>query len=178
MQATLPAVEPREPIGRRGNTFVGDVVGDACISVHRRDVRPHGLRQQPRCDGKVLVVRPCQGLARGVRARERLGPTGHHGILPSKPLMRDVVAGIVAVLLLLLAASLATTLHYYRRRRQRARDTERALGRSVIVEIPGADDLVLFSEDAVRFHYGERSLDKDLVVAVRVLINGAPFAAY
>jgi hypothetical protein len=91
--------------------------------------------------------------------------------------MRDAVAAIVAVLLLLLAASLATTLTAYRRRRERARDSERALGRTVIVEIPGDDDLVLFSEDAVRFHYGERSIDKDLIVAVRVLINGSPIAA-
>jgi hypothetical protein len=92
-------------------------------------------------------------------------------------LMRDVVAGLVAFLLLLVAASLATTLQYARRRRQRARDSERALGRTVIVEIPGADDLVLFSEDAVRFYYDDRSIDKDLIVAVRVLINGAPIAA-
>jgi hypothetical protein len=91
--------------------------------------------------------------------------------------MRDLVAFVVAVLLLLVAASLATTLTAYRRRRQRARDSERALGRRVIVEIPGEDDLVLFSEDAVRFHYGERSIDKDLIVAVRVLINGSPIAA-
>src|SRR5262245_1943643 len=119
MQATLPAVTRREPIGRRRTTCAGDAAASASMSAPRPGVRPHGLRQQPRCDGKVLVVRPCQGLARGVRARERLGPTGHHGILPSKPLMRDVVAGIVAVLLLLLAASLATTLPYYRRRRQR-----------------------------------------------------------
>jgi hypothetical protein len=91
--------------------------------------------------------------------------------------MRDLVAFVIAILLLLLAASLATTLTAYRRRRQRARDSERALGRNVIVEIPGEDDLVLFSEDHVRFYYGERSIDKDLVVAVRVLINGAPIAA-
>jgi hypothetical protein len=91
--------------------------------------------------------------------------------------MRDAIAGLVAIALLLVAASLATTLRYYRRRRDRARDSERALGRTVIVEIPGADDLVLFSEDDVRFHYGERSIDKDLIVAVRVLINGAPIAA-
>lgn len=91
--------------------------------------------------------------------------------------MRDVVAAGVAILLLLLAASLATTLTSYRRRRQRARDSERALGRAVIVEIPGADDLVLFSEDAVRFYYGDRSIDKDLIVAARVLINGSPIAA-
>ena len=37
---------------------------------------------------------------------------------------------------------------------------------------------MLFSEDGPRFHYGERSIDKDLIVAVRVLINGAPIASY
>src|SRR5436190_15253659 len=92
--------------------------------------------------------------------------------------MRDLVAGLVAVLLLLVAASLATTLRAYRRRRQRARDSERALGRAVIAELPTADDLVLVSEDDQRFYYGERAIDKDLIVAVRVLINGSPIAAY
>src|SRR4029078_12326967 len=48
----------------------------------------------------------------------------------------------------------------------------------VLAEIPADDDLRLFSEDAVRFHYGEASVDKDLIVAVRVLINGCPIAAY
>ena len=43
--------------------------------------------------------------------------------------------------------------------------------------LPAADDLVLFSEDDVRFYYGDRSIDKDLIAAVRVLINGAPIAA-
>jgi hypothetical protein len=36
---------------------------------------------------------------------------------------------------------------------------------------------VLFSEDPSRFYYGDRSIDKDLIVTVRVLINGAPIAA-
>src|SRR5687768_4736673 len=92
--------------------------------------------------------------------------------------MRDLIAGLVAVLLLLVAASLATTLRGYRRRRQRARDSERALGRAVIAELPTADELVLVSEDEHRFYYGERSIDKDLIVAVRVLINGSTIAAY
>ena len=91
--------------------------------------------------------------------------------------MRDLVAGIVAVLLLLVAASLATTLRSYRRRRQRARDSEGALGRVVIAELPTADDLVLVSQDDHRFYYGERAIDKDLIVAVRVLINGSPIAS-
>lgn len=92
--------------------------------------------------------------------------------------MRDLVAAVVALLLLVTAASLATTLQFYRRRRLRARDSERALGRTIITEIPSGDDLVLFSEDNSRFYYGERSIDKDLIVAVRVLINGAPIAAH
>jgi hypothetical protein len=92
-------------------------------------------------------------------------------------MIRDVIAAVIAVALLFAAARLATTLQYYRRARQRARDSERALGRTVLVEIPGDDDLVLFSEDESRFYYGDRSIDKDLIVAARVLINGAPIAA-
>jgi len=91
--------------------------------------------------------------------------------------VRDLIAWIVALALLVVAASLATTLQHYRRRRQRAQDSERALGHRVVAEVPAGDELVLFSEDPVRFHYGERSIDKDLIVAVRVLINGAPIAA-
>jgi hypothetical protein len=92
--------------------------------------------------------------------------------------MRDVLAGVFAVVLLLVAGSLATTLQGFRRRRQHARDGERALGRTLIAEIPAEDDLVLFSEDENRFYYGERAIDKDLIVAARVLINGSPIAAY
>lgn len=93
--------------------------------------------------------------------------------------MRDVLAAVVAIVLLLAAASLATTLQGYRRRRERARDSERALGRRIVAEIPADADLRLFSEDDARFYYGDDvSIDKDLIVAVRVLINGAPIAAY
>ena len=92
--------------------------------------------------------------------------------------MRDAVAGIVAVLLLLVAASLATSLRTYRRRRERARDGERALGRTIIAELPTANDLVLVAEDDRRFYYGDRPIDKDSIVAVRVLINGAPIASH
>jgi hypothetical protein len=92
--------------------------------------------------------------------------------------MRDVFAAVVALVLLVVAASLGTTLTAFRRRRLRARDAERALGRAIIAEIPADDDLRLFSEDAVRFYYGEQSVDKDLIVAARVLINGSPIASY
>jgi len=92
--------------------------------------------------------------------------------------MRDLFAAVLALVLLVVAASLGTTLTAFRRRRLRARDSERALGRTVLAEIPADDDLRLFSEDAVRFYYGEASVDKDLIAAVRVLINGSPIAAY
>jgi hypothetical protein len=92
--------------------------------------------------------------------------------------VRDVVAGLVAAFLVLSALSLATALQVYRRKRQRARDSERALGRTIVAEIPAASDLAIFSEDDKRFYWGDRSIDKDLVAAVRVLINGSPIAAY
>ena len=91
--------------------------------------------------------------------------------------MRDLIALIAALVLLVVAASLATTLQYYRRRRQRARDTERAVGRRIVAELPTSEELVYFTEDEVRFHYGDASIDKDLILAARVLINGSPIAA-
>jgi hypothetical protein len=94
------------------------------------------------------------------------------------PHLRDVVAAVVAAALFLGALSLATTLTVYRKRRRRTRDDEQALGRRIVAEIPGDDDLRLFTEDARQFHYGAESIDKDRIAAVRVLINGAPIAAY
>jgi len=92
--------------------------------------------------------------------------------------MRDLVAAVVALALLFWAIRLAGTLHASRRRRERQLDSERALGRWIIAEIPAADDLVLVSADDVRLYYGDQSIDKDLITAVRVLINGAPIAAH
>ena len=91
---------------------------------------------------------------------------------------RDLIAALVAIALFLGALSLATTLTVYRKRRRRTRDDEQAQGRRIIAEIPGDDDLRLFTEDGRQFHYGTRAVDKDRIVAVRVLINGAPIAAY
>ena len=91
--------------------------------------------------------------------------------------MRDLFAAFLALALLVLAASLATTLRLHRARRQRARESERAMGRSIIAELPTADDLVHFSEDRSRFYYGDRAIEKDLIVAARVLINGSPIAS-
>src|SRR4051812_9298902 len=91
---------------------------------------------------------------------------------------RDSVAAIVAVLLVLGALSLATTLTMYRKRQRRRRDAEQARGRRIVAEIPGDDDLRLFTEDARAFHYGAETIEKDRIAAVRVLINGAPIAAY
>jgi len=91
--------------------------------------------------------------------------------------MRDLIAGVVALALVVVALSLATTLRLFRKRRDHDRDAEHALGRTIVAEIPADDDLMLFTEDEKRFHYGDRSIDKDLIEAVRVLINGAPIVA-
>src|SRR5260370_5368137 len=92
--------------------------------------------------------------------------------------IRDVVAAVVALALIISALSLATTLTFDRKRRQKSRDDERAQGRRIVAEIPSDDDLRLFTEDERQFHYGRQSVDKDRIAAVRVLINGAPIAAY
>jgi hypothetical protein len=91
--------------------------------------------------------------------------------------MRDVVAAVLAFGLLVIAASLGTTLQMFRKQRRRTREGERTLGRAIIAEIPAQDDLTLFTEDARQFHYGARSIDKDRIVAARILINGAVIAA-
>lgn len=92
--------------------------------------------------------------------------------------MRDVLAGLVALALLFVAAVLATTLREYRRRHQRVREAARAGGRAIVAEIPAEDDFVLFAEDEARFYCGARAIDKDLIAAVRLLVNGAPIADY
>ncbi len=92
--------------------------------------------------------------------------------------MRDVVAALVAAALIFAALSLLTTLHFYRKRHRTARDEELARGRTIIVELPTDPELTLFTEDAEHFYYGATPIDKNEVMAVRVLINGSPIAAF
>jgi hypothetical protein len=92
--------------------------------------------------------------------------------------MRDTVAAAIAVLLLLVALGMFATLQYYRRRRQENRLQHATLGRTIIAEVPSGNDLVLFSEDATRFFHGTLPIEKSEIHAVRLLINGAPLAAY
>ena len=92
--------------------------------------------------------------------------------------MRDLVAAVVAAVLVFGALSLATSLTVSRKRRRRTRDDEQSRGRRIVAEIPGDDDLRLFTEDERQFHYGRQAVDKDRIAAVRVLINGSPIAAY
>jgi hypothetical protein len=91
--------------------------------------------------------------------------------------MRTIVAALVAIGLVLVAASLATTLRLYRKRREQDREAEEARGRTIVAELPTEEELVLFSEDPMHFHYGNQSVEKEAITAVRVLINGAPIAA-
>jgi len=92
--------------------------------------------------------------------------------------MRDLIAAVVAAALIFAALSLLTTLHFYRKRHQRARERELARGRTIIVELPTDPELTLFTEDEEHFYYGATAIDKGVIVAVRVLINGSPIAAF
>jgi len=92
--------------------------------------------------------------------------------------VRDLIAAAIAFVLLVAAASLGTTLQMFRNRRRRAREGQHLLGRTIIAEIPALDDLILFTEDSQQLWYGDRSIDKDRLAAVRILINGAVIAGY
>ena len=92
--------------------------------------------------------------------------------------MRDVVAAAVAFALIFFALSLLTTLHFYRKRHRTARDEETDRGRTIIVELPTDPELTLFTEDGEHFYYGATPIDKNEIMAVRVLINGSPIAAF
>jgi len=92
--------------------------------------------------------------------------------------MRDFIAALVALLLVFFALGLATTLTTYRRRRQQQYAAERALGRSIVAELPVESDSLLFTEDDAAFHYGDHAIDKTRITGVRVLVNGSPMASY
>lgn len=92
--------------------------------------------------------------------------------------MRDLVAALVAAGLIFVALSLLTTLHFYRKRHRKAREEEIARGRTIIVELPTDPELTLFTEDAEHFYYGAAAIDTNEIMAVRVLINGSPIAAF
>lgn len=92
--------------------------------------------------------------------------------------MRDAVAALVAAALVFFALSLLTSLHFYRKRQRAVREEELARGRAIIVELPTDPELTLFTEDAEHFYYGARPIAKTDIMAVRVLINGSPIAAF
>ncbi len=92
--------------------------------------------------------------------------------------MRDAVAALVAAALMFVALSLLTSLHFYRKRQRTVREDELARGRTIIVELPTDPELTLFTEDAGHFYYGATPIDKHAIMAVRVLINGSPIAAF
>src|SRR3989442_1493855 len=93
METVLPCPQPRLAIGERRRALVGDIVRYSRERVDRRDMWPHRHRQQAGRHRKIFVMRSRQRLARAVRARERLGPVWHRGILRRKnSVMTDPIA--------------------------------------------------------------------------------------
>ena len=91
--------------------------------------------------------------------------------------MRNLVAALVAAALVFVSLSLMTTLHFYRKRRRQTQEAELGRGRRIVVELPTDPDFTYFTEDDGHFYYGNTTIDKEEIVAARVLINGAPIAA-
>ena len=90
--------------------------------------------------------------------------------------MRDLLAVGLAVLLVLLALSMATTLRWRYRDHARSRGQLRDEGRTVVAEVPVADRLEYFSEDAGAFYWAGRTIPKREIHAAQLLISGAPLA--
>ena len=90
--------------------------------------------------------------------------------------MRDLLAIGVVVLLVLIALSMATTLRWRYRDRERSRRQLNDQGRRVIAEVPVADSMEFFSEDAEAFYWAGQTIQKRAVHTARLLISGAPLA--
>lgn len=91
--------------------------------------------------------------------------------------MRDLLAILVVLVLVAVALGMATTLHWYRRGHQRRRLELTAKGHTIIADIPVADGLAFFSEDADAFHWARRRLPKNEITAAQLLISGAPLSS-
>ena len=90
--------------------------------------------------------------------------------------MRDLLAIGVVVLLVLVALSMATTLRWRYRDRERSRRQLNDQGRRVIAEVPVADSMEFFSEDAEAFYWAGQTIQKRTVHTARLLISGAPLS--
>ena len=90
--------------------------------------------------------------------------------------MRDLVAVVVAIGLVVFALSMATSLRWYRRSHVRRRRGIEGSGRTIVAEIPSAEGLEFFTEDAEAFHWSDRRVPKAEIKSVRILISGAPLA--
>ena len=79
VQPILPIIQQPQPFFGGPPALVGEIVRHAGKRVQRRDVGPHLRRDEPRSDGKVLVMRARQPLAFGIcRAQPRVIDLGRH----------------------------------------------------------------------------------------------------
>ena len=90
--------------------------------------------------------------------------------------MRDLLAIGVVVLLVLVALSMATTLRWRYRDRERSRRQLNDQGRRVIAEVPVADSMEFFSEDAGAFYWTGQTIRKRAIHTAQLLISGAPLS--
>jgi hypothetical protein len=86
------------------------------------------------------------------------------------------VAALLFAFLLWSLFGLAMGLRESKRVREAARAAEERSGRRVVAEIPLADGVVFFTEDAGAFAWGAESVPRAEVSGARMLLNGAVMA--
>ena len=90
--------------------------------------------------------------------------------------MRDLIGVAVVVLLVIVALRMATALQGYRRGHEQRRARLGTEGRAIVAEVPAADGLVFFAEDAGAFYWAERRIPKRDIRAAQVRFGDVPLS--
>jgi hypothetical protein len=93
-------------------------------------------------------------------------------------MLLQTLAAAALIVLLWSLFRLAMGLRWTKLSREASERAERERGRRVVAELPAADQVVLFLEDAAGFAWGEQRVAKSEIAGARVLLNGGVIGAW
>jgi len=93
-------------------------------------------------------------------------------------MLLQVLAAALLIVFLWSLFRLAMGLRWAKLSREASQRAEEGRGRRVVAEIPLADDLLLFLEDAGGFHWGAQHAARNAIVGARVMLNGGVIGSF
>lgn len=93
-------------------------------------------------------------------------------------MLLQILAAALLLVFLWSVFRFAMGLRWAKLSREELGRAEAARGRRVVAEIPLADDLLLFVEDAHGFHWGAQHAGRGAVLGGRVLLNGGVIGSF